>query len=259
MNLHAPLLAATVLMTALAGCSDSPPSGEFTFSRMDAKADGTAAIDYQAFNDPISGSTNPDDPQACLQDNLPETLPVDRCEYPFSDFVVSFPAGTYSDPDPAQGYKVFLVMSDGELEIGALQDDGAGGLATANRYDEDLSDRAARMELRMGNAIIATATSSEGATNAFQLSDNLTAVAGEGTYKGKDLEFTVSGLPAGIAAVGWLITEDADGIKEHAASFNVANGVNTFTAGMNIAEYAELHIHLGGSKLNVAIADLGTA
>ena len=80
----------------------------------------------------------------------------------------------------------------------------------------------------------------------------MAAVTATGTYQGKVLNVTVSGLPAAGSFVGRLYTCDPESmLLSIAETFPVNNGGTEFTAPLDIADYAEFHIHVGTSLINL--------
>jgi hypothetical protein len=237
---------AVLAVTALAGCSKAPPSGELAAGASAVAVSGDAMVTYVAKVRPASAVPNP-----ALQDALcspaPQTPPQTQCVDPSSSFKVHFMAL----PTPEGEYEVVLANSSGILPLGMLAMDANNMYELNKTLDKDYTGAFDRLELRMGDFVFATAPTAAGA-NPFALADGLSAVSATGTFKGKVLNVTVSGLPAAGSFVGRLYTCDPESkLLTSAETFPVHNGGNEFTAPLDIAEYAEFHIHVGTSLINL--------
>lgn len=251
-SLLAALFASALL---LAGCSDAPPSGDLAAGAADITLSGDATFTYQEEVRPtpadVGGNPNPLYEQACAED----PAPVGQCTEPMT--MVEVMLHEAPEPNP-NGYTAWLVggASDPtELEVGAVAMEE--GMYTANNsWGVDYTNHFAGIEVRMGESVVlATAGTASGA-NPFAVAENLGGVSVTGSYEGKTLTFDVSGLPDNGTFEGWLvgIPEGADDAAplEHIISIpGVVNGPNEFKASKNINAYAEFHIHVAGSKINV--------
>lgn len=240
---------ATFALALLAGCSEAPPSGDLVDGAPALAVQGDAIVDYTpasypAGQVPAVGPTI--GPMACPPDQAPEQVP--KCVPPASSLRIHVMA--LPTPD-ANGYRAFLVGSAGERDLGALAADAANMWALAVNYTEDLTGQYDRVELRMGTFLMATAPATEG-TNAFALAQGLGAVSATGSYKGKTLNVTVSGLPEGGSYMGRLYTMDEEsGLLTPGDFFPVSGSPSEYEAELDIADYAEFHVHVGTSGVNL--------
>ena len=242
---------AVLAVTALAGCSKAPPSGELAAGATPVAVDGSANIVYVAEERP-AGQVPVVGPQVCSPVPNP---PVPQCVEASSSFTIHFMAL----PTPEGTYEVVLVNATGSVPLGALVMD-ANNMWELNKtvegedYDGDFD----RMELRMGDFVLATAATGEG-TQAFALADGLAAVSATGSYSGKVLTVDVSGLPANATYSGYLYTMDEEsGLLTRGSPFPIVNGPNEYEAELNIADYAEFHVHVGSSMVNLVKLTIGT-
>jgi len=245
------------LAAALAGCSDSAPAGDFAADRHDLAAnvqgDTTNAYVAASNPNPAGGLPDPLGPAAgCVQDDVPMS-PVGPCDPGSSDYTVHFMH--LPETTPAAGaYTAYLLLGGSEAEIGPLT--FANGMWEVRKaYEGDQSGSAQSIEVRLGELVIASAPATSG-KQAFAISMPLMSVNATGSYDGRDLSLTVDGLPEEAAYEGWLVTVAEDGTKTHVESFPVAEGANEFTASTDVGDYQEVHVHVAGTKINVAIADL---
>lgn len=240
-----PLLAA-----ALAGCSDAPPSGTLTPAGPAFAVQGDAAIQYQEAVYP-AGQVPGVGTMLCGPAQAP---PQTQCVPPSSTFRVHFMAL----PQPEGQYEAVLAGgAGGELPLGALAADAANMWDLNVTLDEDLSGRFERLELRMGSLVLASAPAGEG-SQTFAVAESLGAITATGTYSGRVLNVTVSGLPANATYSGYLYTADpTSGELVRGEPFTVRNGANEHTAERDVATYAEFHIHVGSSMVNLYKATLG--
>ncbi|HJQ93816.1 MAG TPA: hypothetical protein VJ874_05980 [Candidatus Thermoplasmatota archaeon] len=242
---------AVLAVTALAGCSKAPPSGDLSPGAMPLAIEGSATIDYTAEERP-AGQVPVVGGQLCSPVPNP---PVPQCVDASSSFTIHFMAL----PEPAGTYEVVLANATGEVPLGALVAD-ANNMWELNKtiegedYDGDFD----RLELRMGDFVLATSPTAEG-QQAFALADGLSSVTAAGSYRGKVLNVTVSGLPANATYTGYLYTMDeASGLLTRGDPFPIANGANEHEAELNIADYAEFHVHVGSSMVNLVKLTIGT-
>jgi len=114
------------------------------------------------------------------------------------------------------------------------------------------------VELRMGSFLLATASAAEGA-NAFALAEGLGAVSATGSYEGKVLNVTVSNLPANGTYMGRLyLMDEESGLLTPGDFFPVRPGQPTeHEAEFDVADYAEFHVHVGTSSINLVKSTIG--
>lgn len=243
-------LAIALLATVLAGCSDDPPSGEFATDRHAVDVQGTASYEYQAKSRPGGVEDNPVLDELCR--NAPDTQ---GCAEPKTNVSAHF----MSLPEPSsEGYRAVLTSSDGsEQDLGSLTA-GEGGMyeLSAQEFDEDLSGDFDAMEIRMGELLVANASTDEG-EQTFGVNPALTGVSATAAYEGKDLTITVTGAE-GFGMTALLYQEDEEtGALEPSETFPVSgDGEYTYTAQENIDQYEAFHLHVAGSKINVAQGDI---
>jgi hypothetical protein len=230
-------------LAVLAGCNDAPPSGTLSTAASGLGVDGDISIDYQPAEYP-AGQVPEVGQMLCP----PPGLGLPECVPPSSTFAAHFMAL----PTPiAAGYTLVLVGSAGERSLGSLTMDEGNMWNFNTSLNEDLTGQYDTVELRMDAFVFATASAAEG-DQAFALANGLTAVQVDGTYKGKLLTVNVSGLPANATYSGYLYTLDEEsGLLSRGNPFPIVNGANEHTAELNIADYAEFHIHVGTSMVNL--------
>jgi hypothetical protein len=241
---------AIVAATLLAGCSKAPPSGQLSPGPAPLAVDGTANIVYVAEERP-AGQVPVVGPELCSPVPNP---PVPQCVEASSTFTVHFMAL----PTPEGTYEVVLVNATGEVPLGALVAD-ANNMYELNKTveGEDYEGDFERLELRMGGLVLATAATAEGA-QAFSLASELAAVTATGSYRGKVLNVTLSGLPSNASYSGYLYTMDPEsGLLTRGDPFPVSNGANEYTAELDIEEYVEFHVHVGSSMVNLVKMNIG--
>lgn len=238
------LVLAVLAATAFAGCSKAPPSGDLASGSLGVMIDGNAMIDYTAATSPAQIPVLGED--VCSP--LPQTPPETQCVEASSHFKVHFMAL----PAPGSGtYEVVLANASGQLPVGALVMDANNMWEVNQTFPEDHSGRFDRIELRLGEFILATAATAAG-TQTFAVASDLSAVSATGTYRGKVLNVTVSGLPEGSSYTGYLYTlDEGSGLLTRQDPFPIQNGANEYTAPMDVADYAEFHIHVGSSMVNL--------
>lgn len=240
---------ALLAVTALAGCSKAPPSGQLSPGPAALAVDGAATIDYVAEERP-AGQVPVVGGQACSPVPNP---PIPQCVDGSSSFTIHFMAL----PAPEGSYEVVLANATGEIPLGALVADANNMWELNKTVDEDYTGRFDRLELRMGQFVVATSPAAEG-QQSFTLADALSSVSAAGTYRGKVLNVTVSGLPGNASYTGYLYTfDEASGLLTRQDPFPIANGANEYTAPLDIEEYAEFHIHVGSSMVNLYKATIG--
>lgn len=243
------LLAAALASLALAGCSDDPPAGELVAGAGGVVMDGNIIIDYTERVRPAEGIPVLED--QCPPAGTPSQIP--QCVEPSSSFTSHFMVL----PQPEGTYELVLANDTGSLPIGALVPGAAGMYELNQTLPEDYAGDFDRIELRMGDFVLATSSTAEG-TQTFALALGLEAIGATGTYAGRVLNVTVSGLPDAGNFVGRLYTCDpGSGLLTATESFPVANGANEHTAELNIGDYAEFHIHAGSSLINLYKTTIG--
>ena len=255
------LLLSLLIAAALAGCSKGPPAGALAAGDPALTVDGTSDLHFQAFSSggnptgviPTAGNTT-----QCAQDQLPMQPPgMSKCTPAMSTVHVHFMAL----PQPeAAGYKVVLTggtTAEKEREVGELAP-GEGAMWDLNKtYSEDLAKHFTTIVVKAGDFVVAQSPASQSGKEAFAVPKDYGAITAKGTYKGKALSVDVSGLPGNGTFMGRLYTQDPKTcITSMAESFPVKNGANTFTAKVNIASYAQFHIHVGASLINLYKADI---
>lgn len=253
-------LALALLTVALAGCSDDAPSGEFSFQNHAVGVEGTAQNEYTAFNDPLGGQL-PDEVPAgdCAQDQIPNLPEDQRCTPAETSIMLAFT----ELPDPeARTYSAYLVDSSGvtaDKLLGTLTGDAASGFELNFTEGEDYSNEEqytydlVEVRLDAPTAVPVASASASGGSQTFELNEGLVSgVDFTGTWTGSSLTVTVSGLNTTFAYEGWLVAEGG----EHVESFPVSNGENTFDAEAGIDTYAEFHIHVAGTKINVGVTTI---
>lgn len=253
MSRATPVILAVLAVTALAGCSKAPPSGELSGGASgvalmsgDIATNEYTPAQYPAGQVPVVGQ----DPQFCppAVPNVPQCVPASSS---FDIHIMVLPA-----PE-STGYKAFLVGAAGELELGIVEPDDAGMWRANRTLEGDVSGNYSAIEIRMGSFVLATASSAAGA-QPFLLAPGLDAVTADGRYEGKTLNVTVSGLPANGTFAGRLYTCDPESkLLSVAETFPVSNGATEFEAPLDIADYAEFHIHVGTSLINLHKVTIG--
>lgn len=248
-------------VVALAGCSDGPPSGDIGASSPAITFDGSFSVEYiHADNGyDIAGTGDGNFDQLCALDAVTEqvndgagTEILPTCTPPFTSINVTL----HEAPEPSMdGYTLWLTGSEGDdRNVGTLGP-GEHGYVLSASYDEDLDGMYATAELRHGELVVATAPANGGT---WEVADALNGVRFTGSYDGKDLTLDVSGLPGNATFTGWLVSQDPETlVMTHDVSFPIAaDGAIEYAAAENIADYAEVHIHVTGSKINVGIASI---
>jgi hypothetical protein len=236
---------ALLAVTALAGCSKAPPSGELATGASGVMIDGNGVAAYTAAQSPAQVPVVGQD--VCSP--LPQSPPETQCVPASSSFTIHFMAL----PDPSGGtYEVVLANASGILPVGALVMDANNMWEVNKTFDgEDYTGSFDRMELRLGEVVLATAPAAAG-TNTFALDAGLSGISATGSYSGKVLNVTASGLPMNGTYTGYLYTLDEEsGLLTRNEPFPIQEGANEYTAPQDIASYAEFHIHLGSSMVNL--------
>ncbi len=261
------LVAVSILAVAFAGCTDEPPTGEFSSSGNALMMTGAvASFESQDFNNPYPQTEGT--LAECAQDPQAQP-PVQACERPYTVMTLNLSSL------PATSGKIYSVkwysMATGaqqDLDVLSGMDMPADGTWMANEYtfdntadcaaskDSDMCNKANTYDsvvLYLDDILVASAPLSTGA--AFEFDEGLLGASFTGSYSGKDLTLTVSGL-GNYTYEAWLISTDDAGVVTHEEKFTVVNGENTFTASQTINKFSGVHIHVAGTKLNVAVASL---
>lgn len=256
-----PLVAlAAILLVTLAGCGAKVPVGALAALPSPVAITGTVDNHYVPFNNggnpagqapPPAGTT-----LQCVQDKSP-TPPPSGAPQECTPASTRITANFTGLPVPEVPYSLwFAAGSDPALKIDDLK--VAGETATVNKtFTTDLTGKYPALELRMGDFVYATASAAAG-PQTFAPAQGLTGVDAKGTFDGKKLTLTVSGLPASNATyVGRLYTAAGVASKTAAESFSVTNGAVSYESkDHNIGEYVQFHIHVGTSMINLYKADL---
>lgn len=251
-----PILVLSLLTFALvAGCSDGPKSGDLTPIPGALTVEGTS---MNTFVPASGGATNPESGERiCPPDPTMGSSPIPPCVAASSNYRVHI----MSLPEPSgDGYTVVQVGGTiGERTLGPLTAD-AGGMWNGNwTRDMDETGMFTGLEVRMGDFAVATAGSASG-SQAFVASPVLSNVAVTGSYKGRNLDLDVQGLPEGVEPgdfVGRFYTRGISGNLTLAESFPIIAGAQTLvTESADVGDYEEFHIHVGTSKIYVYQATL---
>ena len=95
-----------------------------------------------------------------------------------------------------------------------------------------------------------------GSSGQFEVADALKGVSFSATHSGSELILNTNGI-GNYTVDGWLVSMDEEtGVKTHDERFSVANGETIFEAPMNISDYAEVHLHVAGTKINIAVGTI---
>jgi len=240
----------------LAGCSKAPPAGKLAVGSFALTLQGTSDLKYTAFSSggnptgviPMAGNTT-----QCAQDGLPQQPPtMSPCTKASTVVHAHFMALPQPESD---GYHIFLAQgttATKEMDVGQIMPDPNNMWDLNKTYPQDLEKHFQTVELRMGAFVVAVAPAIQSGTENFAVPKALSQLDATGSYKGKALDVTVTGLPDNGTFMGRLYTQDPKTcILSVAESFPVHNGANTFTAKQNVAQYAEFHIHAGASLINL--------
>jgi len=266
MSLRAAALVAVSLLL-LAGCAAKPPTGEFKPTTFAPAVSGSVVTVFQPFAgaNPASQAPPPaNGPTQCAQNNAtdptggqipPGTLPA-KCKGPYTTFALhadGLPMGSGS------GYKLYAVGPGFEYEVCTVQIADTKASCTANNTKADMENQVKGVELRMDGFPFAMAKVPGNQT--LVVNPAIAALKVEGSYKGHDLMVTVTGLPANATYKGKLYVADAASPTGFTAkeTFDLKEGMTMYTsAEHNIADFAQFHIHVGDSALNLYKADLQT-
>ncbi len=238
-----PLLAIVTLAVALAGCTDDVASGNLVSAGNGLVLDGTVDLTFTEKVRNADGTP--------LEDQLCPPAGSPPSQFDCQDPSVAVEAHIMAASDPGtDGYTLYFVNATEEFMIGALM--AEEGMYNFNgSFDGDYTGYTS-VELRIGEVVVGSAPSQQG-TNTFALNEDLGAVSVDGSWEGKTLTVGVTGLNATTSYTGWLVSVDEAGEKVHDVSFSIVEGENTYTASGDIEEWSEFHIHVTGTKVNVAI------
>ncbi len=250
------LLAVSFIAITLAGCSDAPPSGEFTSSGSAFAPDGHVHSSlFQDFNDPTSNPGNDAGVPSCLADGAPAQLdPVlgtYRCTQAYSEINYLFLA-----LPTATGYSMGLYDTTGTNTldgVSTITDNGDGTFFwNFTREGENIKDKYDAVALLYNDKPVAVSGLSDG--SALEPVEALKGISFSVSYDGKDLTLTLTGtdMEAGFSYTAWLVSQDETGAYTHDESFSVSEGETMFKAEQNIDKYDEVHVHLTGTSINVA-------
>lgn len=260
------LVAVSLVTVVLAGCTDDQPTGEFSSGGAAIPVTGAVVdLDTQQYATPASAAPAE---QQCLNDDVNQTA----CTYPYTKLSVNFTA--LPDPDGGTYSLMFYNGATAAFEaiapldavhlmgtswMGSLEYDneadcvGQQGVPGNELCDKTINYDSVRVML--DDVAVAQAALNGGA--AFEVIPTLTSGSFSGSYNGKSFTVTTSLGDANLTYTAWLITSDDTGAMTHAEDFTVsAAGETVYAAELNGNKYAEIHIHVAGTKLNVGIATL---
>lgn len=256
------LAASMLAFTLLAGCSEAPPAGTLTDLSFSPPVAGDASFDYQAF----TGDQTSDVP--VVGGNLQCQAPgpagpvITPCKDPYTDikFNATLPLGG------DQTWSIYLLNATSELLVTELTEGAAEGNVAvhtgAKNYTEDMTGRYTSVQVRLGSFVYAAADVKEGANPVALVREASLVTVTDAKFEGRTLTATVAGLPANATFVGNLYLRDEAGMahSEPAESFAIdGNGPITYTSSQrNLSEFAEFHIHVGQSKVNLYKAAIQT-
>lgn len=247
---------------ALAGCAAKGPSGTLQPLGYEPPISGSVTTVYQPFTggNPTGALPAAGGATRCAQDNATDPtgmVPVARCKGPYTTF-----AAQASLPAPsAAGYRLYAVGPGYELEAFTFQAAGGNYTGSANVTNQDLEAKVKELQVRMGGVTIAVASGAAG-THDLEAAPAIAALSATGAYTGRHLEVTVAGLPANGTYMGRLYVADPASPTGYSAkeSFEVKEGATSFDSQeRDIADYAEFHIHVGTSMVNLFKAAIGPA
>ncbi len=259
------LVAVSILAVAFAGCTEEPPKGEFSSSGNALVLEGKVeSFESRDFNNPYTQTDGTLLECAANDTQAPEQ--VERCTYPNTVMTVNFT----NLPDPSGKTYTIKFNSEAagtEQDIAPLNIHEMGGAWMGSYTFDNTADCASSKDnqacnkansydsvvLYLDDTLVASAGLSSGA--AFAFDDDLLGASFTATYTGKDLTVTVSGL-GNHTYEGWLIKTDDAGVVTHEEKFTVQNGENLLQAKETIDKYSGFHIHVAGTKLNVAVGSI---
>ncbi len=256
------LIAVSLLAVALAGCSDDPPSGEISGSSVAVPAAGTIELSETRFNEP-GPVANPNQPgQTCPGR---ETAGQQQCTYPSSVLTIHL----MSLPNPLnEQYTVTLVSSSAAtMDLGPLTATANGTEAMYdlvydntddcdNSYSDDgcvLSDQFDEIYVYMGELLVAIGPLQNGGS--FEANPAFAGHSFSLTYENKDATVELTGN-GNFTYDLVLYTADEAGEITAVEDYTVSPGSNEVTAEMSWDKYAEVHVHVAGTKVNLAKASV---
>lgn len=251
------LIAASLLAVVLAGCSDDPPAGELTGSSVAVPVAGTVTLDEQTFSEPQPSSG---DGTTCPQR---DTLQQQQCTYPYTKLNIHL----MSMPDPQSGtYTAMLASSSGAtMDLGALEVNGTAPNMMFNLDFDNEGDCAGtysdegcvlsltydEIHIYLDDLLVGMAPLQSGAS--FVANPNFGGHAFVLSYEGKSATVELSGN-GNFTYELVLYTADETGEVSAVENYVVSVGSNEVTAEMDFDAYAEAHIHVAGTKVNLAKA-----
>jgi len=256
------ILTSIVAFALLAGCSEAPPAGTLRDLSFSPPVAGDASFDYQAFTgDETSGVPVVGGNLQC-QAPGPAGPVVTPCKMPYTDVKVNATLPKGGDAK----WSLYLVNATSELLVAELAEgpsqDKTATYTGGKNYTEDLTGRYSTVELRLGSFLFASADVKEGSNPLAMVRDASLVAVTDATFDGHTLTATVAGLPANATYRGNLYLRDANGAAhpEPAESFAIdGNGPISYTSTEhNVADFAEFHIHVGDSMVNLYKAAIET-
>lgn len=262
------LLALTLSVVALAGCSDEPPSGSFSSTGNAVVVDGNYTVEFQSFNNPVTGTEGTQ--IECQQDQVVNAdptgmIPVEACTYPYTKAMGHIMELPEAD---SQGYAVYFVddsFTNPAFELDMLSANTMADWSFDNEADCDdqftddgcnLDGLYTHIEVRLVSQDLAVASAALSASGTFEVAEVLRGVSFDATYSGSEITLTTTGI-GNFTVDGWLVSLDPEtNEKVHEDRFTVTNGETVFDASNDISDYAEVHLHVAGTKINVAVATI---
>jgi hypothetical protein len=247
------LLAVAAL--AVAGCAAKPPAGTLKALDYTLPVTGSVVTVYQPFTGQNPTSQAPmgaGDSTQCAQNQVPDQgasgAVQPKCKGPYT----TFDAHVTLPPPSAGGFKLYAVGPGFEQELATLKAnaDPALFVGSAN-VTEDLSAKVKQVEVRMDGVPVAVAPGTAGNQSFIPAVTGLTVA---GTYTGHHLEVTVNGLPANGTFMAKLYVADAASPTGYTAKeeFEVKDGTTSYDSkDHDIADFAQFHIHVGASMVNL--------
>lgn len=258
-------LAITLAAVALAGCTDEPPSGTFTATTpaVDFSVAGLAVTVQPAENPYPAG-----DDDACQLDDVFGNVPDGpTCSDAVSTINMT-PEGGTTLPEIGTGtpYSLYLMAGGEEYPLGNLDDHGQNHFDFSKEFPGEDFSGADEIQLRFGTAVVATTPGSGGTFST--LSEGLEAISAEVTFDGAQIDVTLTGVPNGTQLTAWLVDipeeegedgEMVEGAPVHSVQFILSGDQTSYTLTEEegfVGDYNEFHIHVGNSKINVAVAPI---
>lgn len=256
-------VAVCLLSFTLAGCSDPAPTGKLANLNFATPVGGQAVVDYQPFEGANPGGGAPDPLNGtlqCAQDQVPPgpvPSPLPPCKGPWTAVQVNLANAA----EPGAGtYNVYLTgPAATPRQIGTLTMTGTNATMAPFNVTQDLSGVYDKVEVRLDDFLLAVAPATEG-PQMLALAAGVNTVTAEGTYVGSKLDVTIAGLPASNATyMGALYLRNPDGSVAAAPAemFPVTNGPRSYESKAHaIVDFAEFHVHVGDSKVNLYKASI---